>query len=184
VSGFKGLYIDDDCTYVSGVPPIRQDKSYSCGPACVASVAAYWNVSIAEFRAKHAQLADDTNGNSLAALGLDLGLHAFTYQGSMADLKENLGKGRPLIVMISQPLLPDGDITSVLLLSAWNKWGHKPAHWVVVVGTVGARSVIIDDPESGPLMIETGTFIRWWSSRGNLCVLMAPKQGPALGSSS
>ena len=175
VTGFKGISMDADGTYVSGLPPIRQDGNYSCGPACTAAVAAYWNVHVADFRAAHPRVPGDTNADALVALAADVGLQGFAYRGSMADLKDNLLKGRPLIVMIPQPLIPEGEMASVILLGAWNRWGPKPSHWVVVTGTLGDREVVVHDPESGPMTIKTKAFAAWWTQKENLTVLIVPK---------
>ncbi len=173
VAPFKGLGIEDESIYVAGLPPVHQDKRYACGAACVAAVAAYWNTSLTEFRAKRGQMSEDATGQDLQLLAQELGLQAFVYRGSMDDLQENLKKGRPLIVMIPQPVLPTGGLTSVSLLNAWNQWGRKPPHWVVVVGLTKNKSVIIHDPESGPLEIKQETFQTWWTQKGNLTVLIA-----------
>ena len=175
VTAFKGITLDDESVYVSGLPPIRQDEHYACGAACVAAVAAYWNVSPAEFRAKYPQMPADATGRDLQVLAEGLGLQAFAYRGSMDDLQENLRKGRPVIVMIPQPLLPNGELTSSLLLNAWNRWGPREAHWVVVVGIARNRAVIIHDPYSGPLVVKPETFQAWWEKKGNLTVLMAAR---------
>ena len=173
VAPFKGLAITEDTVYVAGLPPVRQDRQFACGAACVAAVAAYWNVPLAQFRARHPQMPEDTTGHDLELLAEDLGLHAFAYRGSMDDLRENLRKGRPLIVMIPQPVLPTGGLTGALLINAWNRWGHKPAHWVVVLGLTADRTVIVHDPDSGPMEIKQELFETWWAQKGNLTLLIA-----------
>lgn len=130
VTTFRGIALDDESVYLSGLPPIKQDEHYACGAACVAAVAAYWNVSPAEFRAKHPQLPTDATGRDLQVLAEGLGLQAFAYRGSMDDLAENLRKGRPLIVMIPQPLPPSGEWTAALVLNAWNQRAPgRPIGW-------------------------------------------------------
>ena len=173
VAPFKGFAIEGDSVYVAGLPPIRQDRHYACGAACVAAVAGYWNVSLTEFRAKRPQMPGDATGLDLQQLAADLGLQAFAYRGSMEDLRENLQKGRPLIVMIPQPVLPTGGLTGVPLINAWNRWGHKPAHWVVVLGLTRDKSVILHDPESGPMEVKPEAFQAWWAQKDHLTVLIA-----------
>ena len=94
----------------------------------------------------------------LQQLAEHLGLQAFAYRGSMEDLRDNLQKGRPLIVLISQPVLPTGGLTGVSLINAWNQWGKKPAHWVVVIGFTKDKAVILHDPESGPMEVKPEIF--------------------------
>jgi hypothetical protein len=100
----------------------------------------------------------DATGRDLQVLAEGLGLQTFAYRGSMDDLQENLRKGRPLIVMIPQPQLPTGELTAALLLNAWNQWGPRPAHWVVVVGFTKNKAVIIHDPDSGAARHEAGSL--------------------------
>ena len=172
VAPFKGVAIEDDSVYVTGLPPVNQDKHYACGAACVAAVAAYWNVSLAQFRAKRAQMPEDATGHDLQLLAEELGLRAFVYRGSKEDLLDNLQKGRPVIVMIPQAVLPTGGLSSVYLINAWNQWGRKPAHWVIVIGMTKNKNVIIHDPESGPMTVKQVCFEKWWEQKGYLSVLI------------
>ena len=175
VGSFRGISIDEGSVYINGVPPIKQDAHYACGAASVAAVAAFWSIPLADFKAKHPQVPGDTTGHDLEMLAQESGLQAFAYRGSMEDLQENLRKGRPLIVMISQPLVPSGDLTSYLLINAWDKWGAKPPHWVVVVGLTKENSVIIQDPASGPMVVKPAAFQAWWAEKDNLTVLVAAR---------
>lgn len=175
VAPFKGLAITGTSIYVAGLPPVHQDRQYSCGAACVAAVAAYWNVPLDHFRTKCPQMPADATGRDLQLLAESLGLQAFAYRGSLDDLRENLQKGRPLIVMIPQPVLPMGGLTGVPLINAWNQWGRKPAHWVVVVGLNKDNSVILHDPESGPMEVKSASFQSWWTEKDNLTVLIAAR---------
>jgi len=175
VAPFKGLSLSEGDIYVCGIPPIRQDKQYACGAACVAAVAAFWSVPIAEFTARHPSLPADATGRDLQVLANDIGLQAFVYRGSMDDLQENLRKGRPLIVMIPQPLIPSGGLTRTTLLNAWNQWGHKPAHWVIAVGITKDKAVLIHDPASGPMVVKPEAFQKWWARKDNLTVLLATR---------
>lgn len=173
VAPFRGLTVEDDSIYVAGLPPIHQDKNYSCGAACVAAVANYWNVSPRQFRSKCPRWPENTTGDDLQRLAEDLDLSGFVYRGSMEDLRDNLGKGRPLIVMIPQPVVPGGGLVSVTLFNAWNRWGHKPSHWVVVLGLTKSNDVIIQDPESGETVINGRSFEKWWAKKSYLTVLIS-----------
>jgi len=175
VGRFDGLRLNDDAVYVSDVTPVRQDKSHACGPACVAAVASHWGVRLDEFKAIQPQMPDDATGHDLQALAERLGLQAFAYRGSMDDLRQNLGQGRPLIVMLPMPLLPRGGWLAELVTNTWNEVGPRPAHWVVVVGAIPGSRLIIDDPASGPLLVREDKFIAWWAQKENLCVLIAAR---------
>lgn len=172
VTHFRGVTLNEDCVYVNGVPPVRQDKNYACGPACVAAVAALWGVDFADFKARHPSLPADASGHELEQMAKDLGLQAVVYRGSMEDLQQNLREGRPLIVMIPMPLIASGGLASDLLLNAWNEVGPRPAHWVIVLGSVANQRVIVADPASGPLTVRQDEFQKWWAKKENLCVLI------------
>jgi ABC-type bacteriocin/lantibiotic exporter with double-glycine peptidase domain len=165
--------LDKGGVYVSGVTPIREDSVYSCGPACVAAVATHWGVDPERFKAVETHAAAETTGPDLRDLAERLGLQAFNYEGSMDDLRDNLRCGRPLIAMISLPLPPKADMLTNEVLAIWNEIGPTPAHWVVVVGMVGDKWVIVDDPASGPLVLKTEWFQRSWAREGKMTVLVA-----------
>ena len=180
VGQFKGLPLRDSGVYVSGVPPVRQDQDYACGPACLAAVAAHWGVSLADFTARHPRLPADTTGGDLQKLAGDLGLQAVAYRGSLEDLRQNLDAGRPVIVMIPMPLVARGGLVADLILNAWNAAGPRPAHWVVVLGMTGDGRLIVHDPASGPLWVKREDFEEWWAQKDHLCVLVAaPPEAPA-----
>jgi predicted double-glycine peptidase len=162
---------------VSGVPPVRQDNEYACGPACVAAVAAHCGIALTDFASGHPQLAGDATGRDLQTLAEELGLQAFVYRGSMNDLQENLMKGRPLIVMIPKPVMEPRGWIATPIVNLWNEFGRRPAHWVVVVGFVEGSQVILHDPASGPLVVKQETFRNWWAKKDNLCVLIAASDG-------
>jgi predicted double-glycine peptidase len=182
VVSFKGLPLSEDAVYVNGVTPIRQDHDYACGPACLAAVATHWGVSPAQFKASAGAAPRDFTARDLQGLAARLGLQAFVYAGSMEDLRENLVRGRPVIAMISMPLPPQGDLITAEALELWNEVGPRPAHWVVVVGMIGQKWVILDDPESGPLAVRADRFKRWWAQRDSAAVLVTASApaGPAL----
>jgi len=173
VTPFRGFTLNDDSTYVSSVPPVRQDKNHACGAACVAAVAAHWGVDLATFRSNHPLLPDDATGQDLQELARQTGLQAFAYRGSIDDLQENLSKGRPLIVMIPKPLIGGNGLVTTPLLNLWNDYGPRPPHWVVAVGFIKDQQIIIHDPASGPLVVDQPTFAKWWAKNDNLCVLIA-----------
>lgn len=179
VTRFHGLTLSDDALFVSDVAPIRQDRAYACGPACVAAVAAHWGVSPAEFKAQIRESGDDATADDLQQMATRLGLRAFAYQGSMDDLRQNLEKGRPVIAMIPQPLPARGGWLAGAVFNLWNEWGPRPPHWVVVVGEFGDGRIIIHDPASGPLLVKTERFLAWWRETDRLCLLIAGHDEPA-----
>ena len=179
VTHFDGLRFNDAAVYVNGVTPVRQDQRHACGPACVAAVASHWGVGLDAFGGLQADLSADATGRDLQRLAEKLGLQAFAYRGSMDDLRQNLASGRPVVVMLPMPLLPKGGWLSGAMFNLWNEIGPRPAHWVVVVGTIPGKQVIIDDPASGPLLVREDKFADWWAQKENLSVLIATRAGDA-----
>ena len=177
VGSFRGISLTGDSLYISGLPPIRQDKVYTCGPACVAAVASYWGVGLEKFRAACVAPPQDTTGPDLKALAESLGLRALVFQGSFDDLQENLRQGRPMIVMIPQPPNPGLRQTGLIGALALMVSEHvmHPPHWVVVIGVAGDQQVIVHDPAVGPLQIKAEVFQEWWRRMNNLCVLIVSR---------
>lgn len=177
VSSFRGIPLAGDSLYVSGLPPLRQDGQYACGPVCVAAVAAHWGVSLDEFKTKCPSAPQDTTGQELRTLAESLGLRAFVFQGSLDELRTNLRQGRPLIVMITKP--PDQALRRMGLLGgialALSEKMSRPSHWVVVIGFTAEQEVIVHDPAGGLLRIKLPAFEKWWAGQKNLCVLIARK---------
>ena len=176
VHSFRGLSLTGESLYVSGLPPLRQNQDYACGPTCVAAVAAHWGVGLAEFKAKCPAAPPDTTGADLRAIAESLGLRGLVYQGSLADLQDNLRQGRPVIVMIPQPPNPalrQAGWIGALALSVSEHVPH-PSHWVVVIGITADHQVIVHDPAAGPLQLEPAVFEKWWQRMNHLSVLIVP----------
>ncbi len=91
----------------------------------------------------------------------------------MDDLRENIVQGRPIIVMIRKPVDPKMHFADVIL-PLINNDPLGGSHWVIVVGFNGNADVIIHDPALGKLVIKRSLFEKWWDSKKNLCLLIAP----------
>lgn len=177
VASFQGIPLSGESLYVSGLPPLRQNEQYACGPVCVAAVAAHWGVELGDFKAKCPSAPHDTTGLELQTLAQSLGLRAFVFQGSLDEMRTNLRQGRPLIVMITKP--PHQALRRMGLLGgialALSEKISRPSHWVVVIGFTVEQEVIVHDPATGPLRIKLAAFEKWWAEQKNLCVLVAGK---------
>lgn len=177
VDSFRGIPLAGDSLYVSGLPPLRQNAQYACGPVCVAAVATHWGVALVDFKAKCPVAPQDTTGRDLRALAESLGLQAFVFQGSLDDLRDNLRQGRPMIVMLTKPpdpALRQWGLFGGLALAISGQVSHPP-HWVVVIGLIGDHTVIFHDPATGLSQVKTAAFQKWWAEQKNLCVLIARK---------
>jgi ABC-type bacteriocin/lantibiotic exporter with double-glycine peptidase domain len=138
------------------VPFVPQDKD-TCGPAALAMVLRFWGRE-----ASRDELAGELSarelrgvaGSRLAGAAQARGLTAVPYKGDDAQLRDFVGKGRPLIV-------------------AWAMGGGR-FHNVVVVGFDG-DDVIVHDPARGPSQrVKRGTFESRWAGAGHWTLLVMP----------
>jgi len=107
VTTFKGVSIEENALLISTIPPIAQDEKYTCGVACIASVAYYWGKPFPPNDSFDiSSYPRDLSGIDLEHIGKMTGLNTYIYGGSMEDLRKNIEKGRPVIVMIRKPVDP------------------------------------------------------------------------------
>jgi ABC-type bacteriocin/lantibiotic exporter with double-glycine peptidase domain len=156
------------------VPCVKQSKKWQCGYACMASVSIYYEVQ--PERTLREDVAKEFSGKPLCARELcamaeSFGFQAFGYQGDLPDLKNNIGKRRPVIVLLATP----------------PRTGHYPTfewvgdmlpggpHWVVVTGFLPNGSLIICDPAKGYLQMSEAAFSEAWAPKSRTCVLVAVK---------
>jgi ABC-type bacteriocin/lantibiotic exporter with double-glycine peptidase domain len=148
------------------VPFVKQEKD-GCGAASIAMVMQYW-------QAQQGQPANDTSDAaqiqrtlySAKAHGIyasdlerylqEKGFRTFTIRGEWEDLKQHLGKGRPLIVALKPS-------------------SGAALHYVVVTG-LGPEIVMINDPAQRKLLQQDRpSFEREWSAAGKWTLLALPQ---------
>jgi ABC-type bacteriocin/lantibiotic exporter with double-glycine peptidase domain len=140
------------------VPYVTQGKD-TCGAAALAMVLRFWGQPASQDEIA-AELFDPElhgiQGSRLAELARKRGLTAVAYAGDLAQLREYLDKGRPLIV-------------------AW-KMRRDRFHDVVVVGFDEARrQVLVHDPAEGPSRrAALATFEKRWAGAGYWTLLVLP----------
>jgi tetratricopeptide (TPR) repeat protein len=139
------------------VPFIPQQKD-TCGAASLAMVLRYWEDDASHDDVARALLVPELHGiagSRLAEFARGRGMEAVAYRGDMANLREFVGQGRPLIV-------------------AW-AMGRGRYHNVVVVGFDDARrAVLVNDPAAGPgRAVREGTFEKRWAGAGYWTLLLA-----------
>jgi ABC-type bacteriocin/lantibiotic exporter with double-glycine peptidase domain len=140
------------------VPFVPQEKD-ACAAASLAMVLRYWNAPVAEAKIASALIEPELHGikgSRLATFAREQGLDAFTYEGDQSQLRDFVGKGRPLIV-------------------AW-KVGRDQYHDVVVVGFDDAHdAVLVNDPAVGAARpIPWRTFEKRWAGAGHWTLLVLP----------
>lgn len=136
------------------VPFVAQEKD-TCGAAALAMVLAYWGQPVAHDEIAGALLQKELHGipgSELERFAQAHGLSATAYKGDLGNLRDFVGKGRPLIV-------------------AWDM-GQGRFHNVVVVGA-DADHVIVNDPARGALRRESvETFAQRWQGAGYWTLLV------------
>jgi ABC-type bacteriocin/lantibiotic exporter with double-glycine peptidase domain len=150
------------------VPFIHQQEN-GCGAASIAMVMQYWQRQ--QQQSPHASADAEQIQRSLyssEAHGIyasDLehyfqkhGFRAFAFRGEWNDLKEHLGKGRPLIVALQ----PERG---------------APLHYVVVAGLDEQQGIVLknDPAERKLLKQDRSNFEKAWKAAGNWTLLAVPQ---------
>ena len=115
------------------VPFVPQEKD-TCGAAALAMVMGYWGREAGHREIAGALVEDELRGirgSRLADFARERGMTAIAFAGEMVILRDQLGKGRPLVVAVDA--------------------GHGRLHDLVVVGFDEERGeAIVHDPARGP----------------------------------
>ncbi len=135
------------------VPHFKQQHSYSCLPACVRMVLAYWGQEHSEEELAQALgtlPVWGTRPESVVA-GLDkLGYHALWFErATLERLLDLLAEGWPVIVFVRAADLPHGRVG---------------LHAVVVVRIEGGQVTCLDPTLDHELSVELSSFLKAWSS--------------------
>ena len=152
------------------VPFIAQPRN-GCGAASIAMVMQYWQrgarhtaqPGVAEVAAIQRKLyskkAKGIFASSIERYFQEAGYRTFAIHGRWDDLRENLEKGRPLIV----GLAPEGP--------------HDPLHYVVVAGMDWENNwVFVNDPARRKLLkMERRAFEKQWTATQDWTLLAVPK---------
>ena len=157
----SGLWLD--------VPFVKQEKN-GCGAASIAMVMQYWalqrgrpqspNADVIQIqRALYSDHAHGIYASDLERYLQQEGFRTFAFRGEWTDLKQQLEKGRPLIV----GLKPD--------------WGNIPLHYVVIAGLDWEQGlVMVNDPAQRKLLKQDrSSFEREWSAAGKWTLLALPQ---------
>jgi len=157
----SGLWLD--------VPFIKQEKN-GCGAASIAMVMQYWMLqqgrtvspssdAIQIQRTLYSGHAHGIYASDLEHYLQQQGFRTFAFRGDWTDLKQQLEKGRPLIVALK----PDS--------------GNIPLHYVVVAGLDWEQGlVMVNDPAQRKLLKQDRSrFEREWSAAGKWTLLALPQ---------
>jgi ABC-type bacteriocin/lantibiotic exporter with double-glycine peptidase domain len=140
------------------VPFVSQQKD-TCGAASLAMVLRYWGVP-----ANHDEIAGAVvesgekgiAGSRLEAFARSRGLFALAYEGDLAQLRDSLAKGRPVIVALAT--------------------GRGLHHDVVVTGFDDTtHEVVLHDPSEGrDRRLATKAFEKRWGQAQHWALLVLP----------
>src|SRR5262245_10978126 len=152
-----GLLVASITAVALSVPFVPQEKD-TCGAASLAMVFRYWEHPVSHDQIAGALMTPELRGilgSRLAAFAKEQGMEAVAYEGDLAQLRDFVGKGRPLIV-------------------AW-KVGKGRYHNVVVVGFDDRGDVLVNDPAEGPSRsVAARTFEKRWAGAGHWTLLVLP----------
>ncbi len=139
------------------VPYVPQPKD-GCGAASLAMVLRYWQqpADVEEIaRALVDPELHGIRGSLLESFARARGVTAIAYKGDLAQLRDYLDRGRPLIAA----------------------WKLKKGYHNVVVVDADATRVTFHDPAEGPSRsLEAAEFERRWKGAGFWTLLVLPRQ--------
>jgi uncharacterized protein YvpB len=151
------------------VPFVKQEKN-GCGAASIAMVMQYWrnngelsagkNVDATAIqRSLYSSDAHGIYASDLERYFRQNGFRTFAFRADWKDLRQQLEKGRPLIVALSP-----GPSSSL--------------HYAVVTGLDWQQQlVMLNDPAQRKLLKqERGSFEKEWKAAGNWALLAVPRQ--------
>jgi predicted double-glycine peptidase len=122
-----------------GVPLVRQETDFSCGPAALLAVLRYWGVDEGNeehdlYGELHTTSVEGTEGGPMAAVARSRGLTAFAAAGAQrSDLEAALSEGGTVILNVQAPD-PSDDPDDV-----------DDGHFVVLMGA-DERGAYVMDP--------------------------------------
>jgi ABC-type bacteriocin/lantibiotic exporter with double-glycine peptidase domain len=132
------------------VPHYKQQQTADCLAACAAMILAHWGIAI-EYERLLTLLkvkSFGTAGANLNRLSV-LGIQVIYREGSIEELKVNLERGLPSIILVRTADLP--------------YWGYSTDHAVVVTG-FDEQFIYLNDPafETYPIAVSLVQFELAW----------------------
>ena len=151
------------------VPFVKQEKN-ACGAASLAMVMRYWEShggkpASADAEEIHRLLyspqARGVYASDMKHYLEARGFQVIAFAGTWDDLRDQVKKGRPLIVAL------DG--------------GSGDLHYVVVAGLDWSREIILKNDPAERKLLKQGrsSFERAWNAAGNWTLLAVPRQDDA-----
>lgn len=158
LSGLRG---EAGWILVDGVPDARQSSAKGCGAACLAMILGHWGMpAMVEDLERECMVseADGIRAADLRDAARRRGLQSFLVAGTMADLRHELGLGRPVLVGLAKP---HGE-------------GYT-AHFQVVIGIQPVEQrIAVMDPTVGPMSDSLRGFEVEWRIAKCVMVVFLP----------
>jgi ABC-type bacteriocin/lantibiotic exporter with double-glycine peptidase domain len=146
---------------ISNVPFYPQKKD-QCGPASLAGVLGFRGVAVSPDEIA-AEIYSPTAGGSLDSdllrYAVKKGLRAERYRGGPEDLKAQIGRGNPLIVLVDYGFL-----------------SYRAHHFMVITG-YDDHGVIANSGTDRSKYIPMGDFLKSWEKTGLWTLLIVPEGG-------
>ena len=151
-----------DWLMVRGVPLVLQESRDDCGAAAFASVLRFWGheATPASIEARIGQENRRLRAGDIVAYARREGLRSYVFFGTIADIRHELERGRPVLVGLGKAL----DSKQALL------------HYEVVIGYEPNQArVLLLDPDRG-FQVDSldGFSAEWMRSKGVTIVTFRP----------
>jgi ATP-binding cassette subfamily B protein len=134
---------------VDNVPFVAQKSDIDCGPAALTMVLAHFGISanLDQVTALDPPTGGGVRAGALRDVARGKGLQAFVISGTLRDIADQLGRGRPVLVGLAKPMAGSQAI----------------AHYEVVIGINRTKGLILSlDPSRGPRQNTLEGFAREW----------------------
>lgn len=152
------------------VPHFQQELDYSCLPACVRMVLAFYEEQRSELELRRL-LKTRVTGTSPVAVMLrlpEIGFEAQVFEASRYLLRRYLEADEPCIAHVWTAALP--------------YWSDSVVH-AVVVTDMDSDAVWINDPvlASGPTRVAQTAFLAAWAATGHTLIVVKDMRGAQVG---
>lgn len=145
--------VEEHGHYIRGVPFYRQEEN-SCGPAALASVAAFWGQQVSLDQIKARVYAAELRGTlpmDMEHFMREAGFETASFSGTLDELKARVRRNVPVICLL--------DLGFSL---------YRRPHYVTVIGFDDAKAVIIvHDGVVANKLIGYEKFLKAWGRAGD-----------------
>ena len=138
------------------VPFVAQGKD-TCAAAALTMVMRFWGVPADQDAIARELLEPELRGirgSALESFARKRGMLAVAHAGDLAQLRDYVGKGRPMIVTLDA--------------------GRDRFHDVVVIGFDDTAAVVHDPAEGAARKVKLDAFEKRWSRAGHFALLVLP----------